>query len=197
MHASRFLSLFCAAFSFCALSVSQAEDAIQTLVIKGDKLDGPFSEQKPDFLHFREVVVTRESPQRLKFDITLSGDIPSTLKDNISFYFGFDIDNNDSTGTVFVHVPNAGFDMGFSIYRAKNTGLFKIQTYAADVKGRKRDIDVSGLKVRGNKIELMARSELFRMYDSLKFYINSSVEYFDKGKKVNEVDVDGIPVTSF
>lgn len=197
MRASRFLSLFCAAFSLCALSVSQAEDASQTLVIKGKKADGPFSEQKPDFLHFREVVVTRESPQRLKFDITLSGDIPSTLKDNISFYFGFDIDNNDSTGTVFVHVPNAGFDMGFSIYRAKNTGLFKIQSYAADVKGRKRDIDVTGLKVKGNKIELMARSELFRMYDSLKFYINSSVEYFDKGKKVNEVDVDGIPVTSF
>jgi len=197
MHPARCFSIFLSLLTIFSLTVSQAEDEKKSLTIKGKRPDGPFTEQKPGFLHFREVIITRESSQRLKFDITLAEDIPNDLKDSVSFYFGFDIDNDASTGTVFTTVPNAGFDMGFHIYRTKGMGLFKSWSNAANLKGRSRDIDISGLKVKGNKIELMARSELFRMYDSFKFYMVSNIDFYEKGKKVNEVDVDSIPSTKF
>jgi hypothetical protein len=197
MHASRFLLALCGAFIVLVSSDSYAEDSKQTLVIAGKKPDGPFTEQKPDYLHYREVVVTRTSSQSIKFDITLAGEIPTNLKESIGFYFGFDVDNDNSTGTVFSTGSNAGYDTGFSVYRMKNMSTFKAKSLSKTFKGRVREIDVTGLKVRGNKLELIARSELFRMFDSLRFYMVSQVDFYDKGQLVNQVDVDFIPSTQF
>ena len=184
--------------TLCTFSSSAgAEEAGQSLVVQGKPPKGAYSEQQPDYLHFKEVKITREGKQRLSFDITLQGELPKNPKESVSFYFGFDIDQDASTGSVAAHAPGFGQDVGFFIYQNQGDSKFIVYSNAVDYKGRMRSIDVSGLKVRDNKIEVKVRSDLFSLFDSFKFFLSASQTIYSNGKKVSETQVNTTPITKF
>ncbi len=172
-----------------------SEEAKPSIVVKGNPPKGGYSEQRPDYLHFKEVKVTREGKQRLSFDITLQGELPANPKESVSFYFGFDIDKDASTGGS--SDPNFGQDVGFFIYQNQGNSKFIVYSNSVEFKGRNREIDINGLKVKGNKIEVKVRSELFSFFDSFKFFLAAKQRVYESGKRVNETDVNTTPVTTF
>lgn len=183
--------------AFLVSTPLHAEDAKKTLTVTCKPPEGAFSDQRPDYLHIKEVVITRTGAQRLQFEVTMLGEIPKNPKESVSIYFGFDIDQDPSTGGVAAHSPNFGQDLGFSIYQNQGDTHFQIASNSVEFKGRSREIKVSGLKVRGDKIEVDVRSELFSMFDSFKFFVSASQRIFEKGKQVSSTQVSTSPVTVF
>ena len=180
-----------------ACTTLRAADIPQTLTVKGNSPKGEFSEQRPDYLHIKEVTVTREGKQRLNFVVTLMGDVPSNPKESISFYFGFDIDSDSATGHIAANSPNFGQDVGFYIYQNQGDSRFKSWSNDVLFKGREREITVSNFKVRGNTVEVSVRSELFSMFDSFKFFVSTKQRIFERGKLINETQVNTTNVTTF
>lgn len=174
-----------------------AQEAKPSLVVQGKVPKEGYSEQRPDYMHFKDVKVTREGKQRLSFDITLQGKLPANPKESVSYYFGFDIDQDASTGGVSANSPNFGQDVGFFIYQNQGDSKFVVSSNSVEYKGRVREIDVSGLKVKGDKIEVKVRSELFSFFDSFKFFLSATQRMYDKGKLVNETQVSTTPITTF
>lgn len=118
-------------------------------------------------------------------------------KESISYYFGFDIDQDAATGAVSANSPNFGQDVGFFIYQNQGDSKFVVSSNSVEFKGRQREIDISGLKVKGDKIEVKVRSELFSFFDSFKFFLSATQRIYDNGKLVNETQVNTTPVTKF
>lgn len=174
-----------------------AQEAKQSLVVVGSVPAEGYSEQRPKYLYFKEVKIAREGKHRLSFDITLQDELPKNPKESVSFYFGFDIDSDASTGGVAARSPNFGQDVGFFIYQNQGDDKFIVSSNAVEYKGRLREIDVSGLKVKGNKIEVKVRSELFSFFDTFKFFVSATQRIFENGKRVNETQVHTTPVTTF
>jgi hypothetical protein len=191
--------LFCGGvLSFCVLSSAlNAEEAEKTLTVKGSPVKAAISEQRPDYLHFKEVKITREGKQRLSFDITLQGEMPKNPKDSVSIYFGFDIDEDPATGSVAAHAPGFGQDVGFYIYQNQGDTRFLVHSNSVMYKGKLREIDVSGLKVRGDKIEVKVRSELFSFFDSFKFFLSASIRPYSISGGTSETQVHTTPITKF
>jgi hypothetical protein len=192
------LSVICLGTLFLMpLESGLAEEAKPSIVVQGKVPQGGYSEQRPDYMHFKEVKVTREGKQRLSFEITLQGKLPANPKESISYYFGFDIDQDAATGSVSANAPNFGQDIGFFVFQNQGDSKFVVSSNSAEYKGRLREIDVSGLKAKGDKIEVKVRSELFSFFDSFKFFLSASQRIFENGKKVNETQVDTTPITKF
>ncbi|MCX6971691.1 MAG: hypothetical protein NTV93_16260 [Verrucomicrobia bacterium] len=171
--------------------------AKKTVVVAGSPAGQAFSEDRPDYLHFKEVVVTREGAQRLKFDIKLQGKIPTNLKDAVQYYIGFDIDSDPATGGNAVTVSNFGQDIGVFISQGLGDVRFHCDSNSVEYKGRKRDIVISGLKVKDDKIVVEVRSELFSQFESFKFFLSASHTRYDHGKKLSDIQVSTTPVTLF
>lgn len=171
--------------------------AKKTVVVAGSPAGQGYSEDRPDYLHFKEVAVTREGAQRLKFDITLQGKIPVNLKDAVQYYIGFDIDSDPSTGGNAVTVSNFGQDIGVFISQGLGDIRFHCDSNSVEYKGRKRDIVISGLKVKDDKIVVEVRSELFSQFESFKFFLSASHTRYDRGKKLSDIQVNTTPVTLF
>ena len=169
----------------------------KSVVVAGSPVKHPFSEDFPDYLHFKEVVVTREGAQRLKFDITLQGLLPANPKETVGFYIGFDIDSNPSTGGNTANVSGFGQDIGVFIYQNRGDTRFRSDSNSVEFKGRTRDIAISGLKVKDDKIVVEVRSELFSQSDAFKFFLSASQIRYERGKKVSEIQVHTTPVTAF
>lgn len=171
--------------------------AKKTVVVAGSPNKQGYSEDRPDYLHFKEVVVTREGGQRLKFDITLQGKIPTNLKDEVRFYIGFDIDSDPSTGSNSFGVSSFGQDIGVFIFQDFGDTHFRCDSNSVEYKGRKRDIVISGLKVKDDKIVVEVRSELFSQFEAFKFFLDATHVRYDHGKKLRDVQVNTTPVASF
>lgn len=169
----------------------------KTVVVAGSPPRQAYSEDHPDYLHFKEVVVTREGGQRLKFDITLQGMLPVNPKETVGFYIGFDIDSDPSTGGAAAHSAGFGQDIGVFIFQNQGDNRFRSESNSVEIKGRMRDIAISGLKVKDNKIVVDVRSELFSQFDSFKFFLSASQIRYERGKKVSDIQVHTTPVTKF
>ncbi len=174
-----------------------AEEEKHSLLVEATAPKQVFSEQRPEYLHIKNVLVTREGTQRLEFEVTLLGKMPINPKESVSIYFGFDIDKDSSTGSVTAQSSNFGQDVGFFIYQNQGDSKFRVTNNSVDFKGRQRDINVSKFKVDGDKISVSVRSELFSMFDSFKFFVSVSQRVFEKGKMVNETQISTTPVTVF
>jgi len=153
---------------------AQSASAPKSITVAPSPAHQAFSEDRPDYLHFKEVVVTREGAQRLKFDITLQGKMPVNPKEAVAFYIGFDIDSDPSTGGSGVNVANFGQDIGVFIFQNRGENRFRSESNSTEFKGRKREIAISQLKVRDDKIVVDVRSELFSQFDTFKFFLSAS-----------------------
>lgn len=187
--------LLAVAVMLVPLSLS-AEEGAQSISLAGVRSGGSHSKQKPAFMCFKEVVATREGDQRINFKITLEGEIPSDKNLGIVYYVRFDLDQGPSRGTFTAGTPDFGRDISFRIYREKASALFKSKSSTAYIDGRRREITLSGLRVSGSTIEVSARSELFRIYNPLRFYVLSLLTIYNKGESVSEIGVDKTPVGS-
>lgn len=192
LHPGRFFVLF-GFLGFVLFSSALAQtDEKKTVVVKGKQAGGPFTEERPASMCFKEVKVSREGSQRVKFEITMAGPLPTgvDLESAYFFCFDFDVDNKASTGYVGVKSPNYGGDMSFYVSKGKKDALFVAYSTSMPVQGRARTFTLSGLKVRGDTIEVSARSEVFRMFDSCKFFISAIMWKYEKGRRVSETTVD-------
>jgi len=154
-----------------------------------------YTDEKPDYLYFKDLTLTRKTKNGFEVEITLAGKIPSNMKDKIVYYIGFDIDNNASTGSAATTAPNFGQDIGVWIVKDKGTNRFQEETGSMVYHGKKVDITVTGLRVSDDKISFKMRSELFGAFDSFKFFGSANrTIYSGNGELVtSNVEVDQIP----
>lgn len=175
----------------------ESETTKKSITVAGSPVKEAYSVDRPDYLHFKEVTLTREGTQRLKFDITLQGKMPASLKNEVSFYIGFDIDCDPSTGGVDLNHRGFGQDIGIFIVHKQNDTRFHASSNTVEYKGRKREITISGLKVSGDKMEVELRSELFSQFDTFKFFLSVSQIHFEQGKQISDTQVHTTPITKF
>ncbi|MFZ4775757.1 MAG: hypothetical protein ACOYM3_10355 [Terrimicrobiaceae bacterium] len=169
----------------------------KTLVVEAPATTSSYSKDRPDYLHFKEVVVTREGAQRLKFEITLRGNLPANPKENVSFYIGFDIDSDPLTGGATADKLAFGQDIGVFIFQNSTDSRFRTESNGVEFKGRRREITISGLKVKDDKIVVELRSELFSAFETFKFFVSASQARFEDGKRINSIQVHTTPVSTF
>lgn len=149
-----------------------------------------FSESRPDYLHFKDVTLTRESKTSYQVEATLAASLPNSFKqDEVSFYVGFDIDNSTSTGDVG-SAPQFGQDIGVAIIKRFGTNRFVAEEGMATIKGRKESVKITNLKMNGDKIYFDLRSSLFGDHDTFKFFICSRAVFMENGVRTSSIQVD-------
>lgn len=190
----RILALVCS-LAFTSVQVSKAEESAP-LVIE-NPAPTSHSELKPDYLYFTKGVITRTGKMSLGVELTMGAKLDPVTKDKVSFWMGFDIDNDPATGGANVSSPKFGQDIGFWIIKEPGTSRFQELSSAAVVGGKSQDIKVSGLKISGDTLSFNLRSELFGNNDVSKVYFTSSIKRFDKGVEISATDVDQLPRKGF
>lgn len=180
------LSLFAA----LGILIASAFPSFSQSVTLEDSSTPQFSEEKPDYLHFKKVVVTREGKNKYNFDITLKGKIKSNTKDKIYYYVGFDIDDDAATGTTAAHSPKFGQDIWIFITKPVGTNRFEENSSSVMFRGKVQELKLSGLKMNDDKINFDLRSELFGFNDKFKFFVSATRLGYERDKVVSDQQVD-------
>lgn len=154
---------------------------------------GNYSEEKPDFLYFKDITITRKEKLELHFDVTLCGKIAAQTDNKVTFYFGFDIDADQTTGTSSLTFPDFGQDIGIFFVKKRGSSRFEDSAGTLVYQGKKLTFKIGQAKVRGDKIEFDVRSELFGNFPRFRVFAQSEQEFFERELKVKDQDVDQIP----
>lgn len=150
-----------------------------------------FTEDRPDFLYFKDATITKKGKYSFDYDITLYGKIPNNLDDKVTFYIGFDIDNDKSTGGAGIN-SNFGQDIGVFIYKDANTNRFQESSNKLLYRGKMHELKVTGLKVNDDKISFSLRCELFGYNDAFKVFFHSNIAKYERGVRTSATDVSTI-----
>jgi len=152
------------------------------------------AEGKPDYLNFKKGTFSRAGKNKIDVDIELAAKLPNNLSDQkITFSINFDIDNNAATGTESISFPGLGLDISAFIIKPVGTNKYDGSSGTVVVKGRSVDIEVSKLKVNGDKISCELSSTLFGEYPSLRVYALSKVVGSKQGMTTSSTAVDQLP----
>ena len=154
---------------------------------------GSYSDEKPDFLFFKNITITRKEKQELHFDITLCGKLAAKRDNKVIFYFGFDIDADPSTGSKSLTIPDFGQDIGIWFVKEKGLNRFVESAGSVVTRGKTLTFKISQTKVSGDKIEFDVRSELFGIFPQFRMFVQSEQDFYKRELKTNSVDVDQIP----
>ena len=154
---------------------------------------GAYSKEKPEYLFFKDITVTRKEKQELRFDVTLNGKIPTNLANEVTFYFGFDIDSDPATGGNAITCPGFGQDMGIWFVRKKGSPRFEESTPSVVFRAKTYTLKASQVKIRGNKIEFDVRGELFDLFPKFRLFVRSKQVSYERGLETASVDIDSIP----
>jgi hypothetical protein len=174
--------------SFGALTAEPAKTHFENPVPSG-----AYSKEKPEFLFFKDITVTRKEKQELRFDVTLGGKIPTNLANEVTFYFGFDIDSDPATGGNAITRPGFGQDMGIWFVRKKGSPRFEESTPSVVFRGKTYTLRANQVKIRGDKIEFDVRGELFDLFPKFRLFVRSKQVSYERGLETASVDVDSIP----
>ena len=157
------------------------------LKLTADEPKGGFSDEKPAYMWFKDLSITKTSKLSYDVEMTLFGEVPSNMEDKLYYYLGFDIDNNKSTGGASVTAPNFGNDISIWIVKDAKTNRFEGKSGELKYRGVVQDITLSTVKVAGDKVTFKMRSPLFGMSDTFKFFGSATITRYDaKGEVINE-----------
>lgn len=169
--------------------LGRAEDVPVSAYVEVNPPAGACSPEKPEYLYFKDVRVTRNQKMELTFEATLRGKIPTRTDEKIQFYVGFDIDSNASTGGSSVNNPTFGQDIGIWFVRDAKTSQFKEYTGDVNYKGITRELRLTQVRIQGDTIKFKVRSDLFSLFPSMKIFLSSEHTFYDRGQKTQSVEV--------
>lgn len=150
-----------------------------------------FSDERPDYLHLKEAILTRKSKTSYNVDVTLAAPLPNNIKEDVVyFYVGFDIDNNANTGRTTASNPDFGQDIGAYVRKRFGTNRFVPDDGTAKIDGKSEAVKVTNLKMTGDKVSFDLRSSLFGDHDTFKFFVCSRATKFKNGEEISSIQVD-------
>ncbi len=188
------LPAVCAALGLLAFSICSSSAGEPSRVFFENPMPPhAFSEEKPDFMFFKDITVTRKERLELRFEVTLRGKIPVNHDPKVAYYFGFDIDSDPSTGSAALTSSNFGQDIGVWFVKEYKSSRFQEFSGSILYHGKTQTLKVTQAKVKGDRIEFDVRSELFGFFPTLKVFGDSEQTFFKKGLKTNSVQVNQIP----
>ncbi len=188
------LSLPLPIFAAVALSAIPAFALDATPVVVTNP-PAPATEDKPGYLYFKEGVITRKSQSILDFDITLAEEIPNNFDRDrtVTFWVKFDVDNDASTGHAAITFPSFGKDVVCCIYKARGTNRWQTYSSTMLLKGRKETVDLSKVKVNGNKLSFQASSQAFSGRPEMRAFMSSCMGQYDGGEETSSNTTDQLP----
>lgn len=153
------------------------------------------TEEKPGYLYFKEGLITRTSKTKLDFDITLAEEIPANIDRDrtVTFWVKFDVDNDASTGRAAITFPSFGKDVVCRIYKARGTNRWQTDSGTMTLKGRKDTVDISKLKVAGDKLTFEVSSSAFSGRPVMRALMTSCTTVFDDGEEASANTTDQLP----
>ncbi|MBN8708589.1 MAG: hypothetical protein BGO12_18555 [Verrucomicrobia bacterium 61-8] len=178
-----------------ALSILPARAADGTPVIVTNPPAPAATEEKPGYLYFKEGLITRTSKTKLDFDITLAEEIPANIDRDrtVTFWVKFDVDNNASTGRASITFPSFGKDIVCCIYKPRGTNRWQTYSSTLTLKGRKETVDLSKVKVNGNKLSFQASSQAFSGRPEMHALMSSCIGQYDDGEETSANTTDQLP----
>lgn len=178
-----------------ALSVLPARAAEGTPVVVTNPPAPAATEDKPDYLYFKEGLITRKSKTTLDFDITLAAEIPANFDRDrtVTFWVKFDVDNDASTGRAAITFPSFGKDVVCRIYKPRGTNRWQTDSGTMVLKGRKETVDLTKVKVNGNKLTFQASSQAFSGRPEMRALMSSCTSQYDDGEETSANTTDQLP----
>jgi hypothetical protein len=173
-----------------------AEEAPVSAYVEVKPPAGAFTPEKPDYLYFKDVKVTRNQKMELTFEVTLRGKIPTRTDEKIRFYVGFDIDSDATTGGTSVNNSDFGQDIGIWFFRDPKSSQFSEYTGDIIYKGISRDLRLTQVRIQGNTIKFKVRSDLFSLFPSMKVFLSAEHTFYDHGRQTQSVEVSQAGVFS-
>jgi hypothetical protein len=139
---------------------------------------------KPDYLHFKEVTVTRNTKYSLDFDFQLQGKLPSRFPkgEGARFKVYFDLDNLATDYIEKKLPPDFASDLIISVFQNPNTTRFDSWVGIVQIRSKLHEIKITKLKANDDRISFSARCQLFGEVTGLRFAVSTGLLDAKSGK---------------
>ena len=150
------MKIVCALLLFAVVSTAFAEEGRVTIEPPAPV---SYSEDSPDYIFFKKIVITRKSKSTCDIDITLQGEIPVNTGSQYLVYFDF---SDLSVKRPKLVRGDFSSDMWINIFRGPLDSEFEVIVHGIEeVTGRTLTLDVGPVRPRGNEINFSVRSPIF------------------------------------
>ncbi len=156
------LSIALPVFAAVALSMLRVEAEERKPVVITNPPAPAATEDKPTFLYFKEGIITRKGKNKIEFDLTMADSLPSGPDRNreLVFWVKLDLDSTTKTGRAPITFPDFGQDIFCCIYKPRGTSQWKTYSDTSNITGRSETLDISKVRVSGNKVGFELSSPL-------------------------------------
>lgn len=198
MLLSRFLPV---TVCFCWLVSTACLPAEESLKVEQPAPEKGYSPERPDYLHFKEVLITRKSKYSLDFEIVLQGKIPSRLDRNEGVRYKIYVDLADlKTDTTEKTIGDFNSDLIIAVFQNPRTSRFDSWSNSVRFQNTIYDVKITKLRASDDRISFEARCELFGMAEAMRFTASTGRLFIKKGEEsthdngVQDTKVFDVPI---
>lgn len=189
------LSIALPVFAAVALSMLRVEAEERKPVVITNPPAPAATEDKPTFLYFKEGIITRKGKNKVEFDLTMADSLPSGPDRNreLVFWVKLDLDSTTKTGRAPITFPDFGQDIFCCIYKPRGTSQWKTYSDTSNITGRSETLDISKVRVSGNKVGFELSSPLLGEFPVSKCLLLSGTSKFENGEETSGNTTDQLP----
>lgn len=152
--------IFAAVAAMCVCFAGRA--SADPLNVTFDPPKGGFTEERPDYLYFKEINATRTGTKEIKFAYTLYGQFPDKFPENygVRYKVYFDLAGYETKES---ELKRGDFSEDFLAVVFQNPNAKKPGIYTQELLARSKvfTMEMSDVKINGDKIEFSLKSNAF------------------------------------
>lgn len=166
-----------AAVGACLAVLSCVNARAQSLKLEQPAPSYVFSAEKPGYLHFKEVTVTRNTKYSLDFDFVLQEPLPNRLPkgEGVRYKVYFDLNEVVASYIEKKISPDFASDLIISIFKNPESSRYDSWVGLLQVGNTVHEIKVTKLKVDGDRVSFSARCKLFGEVEGLRFAVSTGL----------------------